>query len=80
MIELDQDSLGLTVCQVPVVVAVTTGEAFVEILFTDGRTQRRPGLGVGGELSGQVFARSGEVARIHAYLPVETVGTAEHVG
>ncbi|MFO7547999.1 MAG: hypothetical protein R6X29_03850 [Acidimicrobiia bacterium] len=68
-VELDEGSLGMTLCQVPVIVALTTGDAGVEIVTADGSTTRQPGLRVDRPTSAEVFARSGEVARILAHVP-----------
>jgi hypothetical protein len=59
----------MTLCQVPVIVALTTGDAGVEIVTADGSTTRQPGLRVDRPTSAEVFARSGEVARILAHVP-----------
>jgi hypothetical protein len=65
-IELDAGTLGLTVCQVPVIVRATTSEPNVEIDFDDGTTARRAGNSVGREASAEVFRRSGRITRIRA--------------
>ena len=69
VIQLGEGSLGMTMCQVPVVVSTTQGAANVEVVFADGSTQRILGLIVDRENSAKVFARSGEIRRIHAYVP-----------
>ncbi len=70
MIELDEGSLGMTLCQVPVIVSGTGGEVGVEIVFADGEIRRRPGLRVGRGASAEVFARSGEIVMVRAFVPV----------
>ncbi|MBK5266822.1 MAG: hypothetical protein JJE47_05250 [Acidimicrobiia bacterium] len=73
---LPEGSLGMTFCQVPVVVSATLGEASVEIVFRDGTTKRRPGLGLDRQTSAQVFAPSGEITQIRAHLPGESAERA----
>ena len=74
-IELSAGSLGMTICQVPVVVSVMSGDAAVEIAFTDGTTTRQAGLRVDKETSTKIFARSGEVKELRAFIPQEEVNT-----
>ena len=69
VIGLEPGTLGLTVCQVPVVVSVTADDPCIEIDFSDGRTTRRDGTRLGREISAMVFGRTDEVARIRAFLP-----------
>jgi hypothetical protein len=73
VIALDEGSLGMTFCQVPVVVSVTSGDAGIEVVFADGTVERHAGLRLDRQTSAKVFARSGEVARINARLPAELV-------
>ncbi len=68
-IELPTGSLGMTLCQVPIVVSSGAGEAAVEVQYADGRVDRRPGLGLDRSTSRLVFDRAGQVSRIHAYIP-----------
>ncbi len=65
-IELDVGSLGLTVCQVPVVVSVAPREPFVEIAFADGRIEHHDGDRLDRNTSAAIFGRTGEVVRLHA--------------
>lgn len=69
VVDLHEGSLGVTICGVPVVVSVTRADPHVEVVFADGRTERQSDLGVNGENSAKVFNRSGEITRIHAFLP-----------
>lgn len=69
VVELAPETLGLTVCQVPVVVSVTAGDPSIEVDFSDGRTTRRDGLRLGREISAMLFGRTGEVRLIRAALP-----------
>jgi hypothetical protein len=68
LIQLSEGSLGMTICQVPVVVSVSHGEVFVDVVFENGTTERHSGLHVDRGTSAKVFARSGEVAGIFAFL------------
>ena len=70
-IEVGERSLGMTICQVPVVVSVGPDDPHVEVFFADGSTERIAGLAVDRRTSAKVFARSGEVVTIHAFLPDE---------
>ncbi len=72
-LELAAGSLGLTLCQVPVVVEVTPDEPHVEVRLADGTSRRRPGLRVDRDLSAEVFARSGRVTRISALVLDDTI-------
>jgi hypothetical protein len=76
VVQLDRGSLGITLCQVPIVVSVTQGEAMVELVFADGTRKQQASLIVDAENSTKVFARSGEIARINAYVPEEKIQTA----
>ena len=73
VIQLNESSLGMTLCQVAVVVSVSSGDAHVEVFFADGTTEHHPGLHVDRENSAKVFARSGEITQIHAYVPDHAV-------
>ena len=72
-VELDADSLGMTLCQVPVIVSTTSGDPRVEVTFAEGSTQHVPGLTLDSQTSAKVFARSGEVTLIHAYVPAAAI-------
>ncbi|HSJ70618.1 MAG TPA: hypothetical protein VLA29_03105 [Acidimicrobiia bacterium] len=67
--DLHPGSFASTVCQVPIIVA-TAEEASVEVEFTDGTKSRWTGRSLGKETSSMIFARSGEVVRVHAHIPV----------
>jgi hypothetical protein len=68
-IELGQGSLGLTLCQVPIVVSVAGTEAGIDVSFANGATESYPGLRLDRSTSAKVFARSGEITRISAQVP-----------
>ena len=67
-VELAAGSLGLTMCQVPIVVSQTSGDTFIEVTLVDGTTSRQPGPRLDRTTSAQVFARTGDVAQIHVHL------------
>ena len=62
-IELTAESLAYTVCQVPVVYK-RGGKAEIEIMMTDGRTERIEGSVVPRKLSSTIFRRSHEVMQL----------------
>ncbi len=68
-LQLDAGSLGSTVCQVPVVVSVTPDDPHTDVILADGSSRRIPGLRLDQELSAEVFARSGVVTRLCAFVP-----------
>ncbi len=67
-IRLTEGTLGVTLCQVPVIVSTTEGEPFVEVVLSDGTHHREKGANLPRRLSAMVFARTGEIARIHAHV------------
>ncbi len=78
-IELPAGSLGLTICQVPVSVALRDGPASIEVQFADGAVDRIEGLRLDKEISRSVFERTGRVAKVHASLPRSAVERAPAV-
>ncbi len=72
-IDLPAGALGLTVCQVPVVVTLTSGEAGVVVGYADGAEDRIEGLCVDAATSRAVFDRTGHVARLTAFIPETAV-------
>ncbi len=70
-IVLEEGSLGMTFCQVPVIIA--PGEPEMEVRFSDGSTKRIRGSELDRETSAKVFARSGSVELIRAHVPAEAV-------
>ena len=69
VIELPAGSLGMSFCQVPVVVALTDDIASIEVRLADGSEVRLPGLQLDKELSRAVFERTGQVVTIRAFIP-----------
>ena len=75
VVELAKGSLGMTLCQVPVIVSATSGEAAIEITLADGSTNRTAGLHIDRGTSAKLFGRSGEIAKVHAFIPKAAIGT-----
>ena len=73
-IVVDAGSLGVTLCQVPVIVGSAEGDAEVRVHFSDGSTKRFEGTALDIATSAEVFARSGAVELIRARVPVESHG------
>jgi hypothetical protein len=73
VIDLSAGSLGLTLCEVPIIVALTSGPAAVEVALADGSRERRSGLRLDRETSALVFGRFGEIAGVAAFIPEEDV-------
>ncbi|MBT8213590.1 MAG: hypothetical protein KJP12_00065, partial [Acidimicrobiia bacterium] len=68
-IDLSPGSLGTTLCQVPIVLSRTDGDAQIEIEFADGTTRLQPGSSLDAETSSDVFGRTGSVAKVTARVP-----------
>jgi hypothetical protein len=68
-VELPANSVGSTVCQVPIVVAVSDAHGHVEAELADGEVLRLDGDSLGPELSSEVFKRTGYLAAIRAFVP-----------
>ena len=69
MIDLPSGSLGSTMCQVPIVVVVEEGSPRVEATLSDGRVLTVEGNSLGADLSSRIFARTGDITRIQAFMP-----------
>jgi hypothetical protein len=67
-VALPAGSLGLTLCQVPVVVSTLHGERSIEVHWTDGSIDRHAGSRLDRHTSAEVFARTGEIVRIDAHV------------
>jgi hypothetical protein len=76
-IELEGGSLGMTLCQVPVVVSVADEQPEVTVRFSDGTTRRIPGSALERGLSAEVFRRTGTVEMIEARIPSPMLGGAQ---
>jgi hypothetical protein len=73
-IVLPPQSLGMTLCQVPVIVSLAAGTPAIEITFADGTVQEITGLHIDRETSRTIFERSGSVVRVVAKVPVDALG------
>ncbi len=69
-VEVPAQSLGLTVCQVPVIVTARAGKPEIEVTRADGSRHRVPGAALDAETSRAIFGRSGQIARLHAFVPL----------
>jgi hypothetical protein len=67
-ITLDEGSLGVTVCQVPVIVSATNEDPHIDVEFRDGTKSRIPGDRLDSSLSAEVFARSDSISTLHAHV------------
>jgi hypothetical protein len=70
---LDQGSLAMTVCQVPVVYEATSGAAKVCLTMADGSEKELPGDRLDRVSSAAVFNRTGEVRQIRVEVPTGTM-------
>ncbi len=66
---LERGSFGLTVCQVPVVVAIGGDTAYVEVTRTDGSVVRVEGSGLDRDMSREIFGRTGMVTSVSVRIP-----------
>jgi len=66
---LEAGSLGLTLCQVPVIIH-RVGPAHIEVALTNGATQRVEGLQLDGATSAALFDRTGSIAGLQVFLGV----------
>lgn len=71
VLDLAPGSLGLTVCQVPVVIARTDGDSRIEVHRVSGEREVVTGTRLGRERSAEVFGRTGRIRRIEVRLPIE---------
>jgi len=67
--QLPPNSLGFTFCQVPVVVSLGSGPAFVDVQLPDGQWQRTGGLTLDRKTSAAILGRSGRVAGLCVSIP-----------
>ena len=70
-------SLGMTVCQIPVVVTLAADTPSIEVTFADGARREINDLHIDQETSRSIFERSGGVARVTAHIP-DDFTQAEH--
>ena len=69
IVDLPARSLGLTVCQVPITVTRTEGAPQIEAELSNGEIVRIEGDSLGRDLSSEIFARTGKVISIRAFVP-----------
>ena len=74
-LEVPAGSLGVTICQVPVIVSTTSGDPEIEILRRDGSTDRIAGVRIDAATSAQVFGRTGEIHLIRVSVPMPAPAT-----
>jgi hypothetical protein len=68
-IEVPAGAVGLTVCQVPIVVVVgDDGDAHIEVQYSDGRTHRHQGRRLDSSDSAEIFGRTGVVRAVRATI------------
>jgi len=66
-IVLKPGQLGFTICQVPVIYAVS-GDDKISITFADGKLEHITGHALNHQVSNKVFQRTGEIARIEVFF------------
>jgi hypothetical protein len=69
MIVIPPHSLGMTLCQVPVIVTLSPDLPSIEVTFADGTRREIGGVQIDRETSGAIFERTGRVARVVARIP-----------
>jgi hypothetical protein len=68
-IEVPAGAVGLTVCQVPIVVVVgDAGDSHIEVQYSDGRTHRHQGGRLDSSDSAEIFGRTGVVRAVRATI------------
>jgi hypothetical protein len=68
-LEVDAGQIGLSVCQVPVVLQATDGDPHIVASAADGTTDRVEGLRLDPDRSREVFDRTGRLARLDVFIP-----------
>ena len=68
-IDVPQNGLAFTWCQVPVVYSLGRGDGQIVITMKDGSTQTVSSLQLGNEQSAAIFNRNGEVRRLDVTVP-----------
>ena len=74
-LDVPAGSLGVTICQVPVIVSTTSGDPEIEIVRRDGSTDRIAGVRLDTATSAQVFGRTGEIHLIRVSVPTPAPAT-----
>jgi hypothetical protein len=70
----------MTLCQVPVVVTLTTDAAAIEVTFTDGTRRGIDGLQIDRDTSRSIFDRTDRVASVTAYIPEMAITAQQEEG
>nr|NQU89756.1 hypothetical protein [Bacteroidota bacterium] len=68
-ISLNEDQIGFTFCQVPVVYTFL-GEEEITVTYEDGSIEEIPGKVLNQRISSLIFNRSGEVERLDVSLNI----------
>jgi hypothetical protein len=68
IVEVPAGAVGLTLCQVPIVVVVGNGDSHIDVEYTDGRTHRERGRSLSSSDSAEVFGRTGAVRAVRATI------------
>ncbi len=67
-VQVPAGAVGLTLCQVPIVVAVADGDPHIDVEFADGRIVRQLGRRLDRSDSAAIFGRTGAVKQVRATL------------
>lgn len=68
IVEVPAGAVGLTLCQVPIVVMVGDGDSHIDVEYTDGRTHRVRGRRLNTSDSAEIFGRTGVVRAVRATI------------
>jgi hypothetical protein len=68
-IVIPPQSLGMTLCQVPVIVTLSPDLPSIEVTFADGTRREIGGVQIDRETSRAIFERTGRVVRVVARIP-----------
>ena len=68
-IDVPSVSIGMTLCQIPVIVTLTTDEAAIEVTYSDGTRLAINGHRIDRDTSRAIFGRTGRVVRVDAQIP-----------
>ena len=61
-------AVGVTVCQVPIVVMFADGDSRIEVEYADGRIRRESGWRLDGADSAEIFGRTGVVRAVRVTI------------
>lgn len=73
VIELSEGTVAFTFCQTPVVYRLSEGDTRITVTLADGQTTDIQSDTLPEAIASQVFARSGQVARIEVAIPADSV-------